>query len=137
MNKETVASVSQEALKTPPKKRNLKLVQEEVKLSDGSTFVPMPVNNKSDILKASLLVLFKHVADIHYNVVEIIADKFGHSVEELHAAIVEDPRWQQMLVDPVVTDLTATAKANSVPSLKPQKPKKVINTSEEPELVFD
>jgi hypothetical protein len=136
MNNQTVASVAQEALKTPPKKRNLKLVHEEVKLSDGSTFVPMPVNNKSDILRASLLVLFKHVADIHYNVVEIIADKFGHTVEELHAAIVEDPRWQQMLVDPLVTDLTATAKENSVCDTKPKK-KTIIKTSEEPELVFD
>jgi len=133
MNKQTVTAVAKQALKAPRKKKNLKLVNEEVTLADGSAFVPLPVQNKSDVLRASLLILFKHVADIHCEVVEIIADKFGHSVEELHEAIVEDPRWQKMLVDPLVVDLTETAKKQSV-----AKPKKrvVIQTSDEPELVF-
>ena len=137
MNQQTVASVAKEAVKAPRKKMNLKLVKEEVTLADGATFVPMPVKNSSDILRASLLILFKHVADIHYNVVEIIADKFGHNVEDLHNAIVEDPRWQQMLVDPLVVDLTATAQENSAAPAKPKKKKTVIQTSDEPELVFD
>ncbi len=137
MNTQTVAAVAKQALETPRKKRDIKLVKEEVTLADGTTFTAMPVNNKSDVLRASLLMLFKHVADIHYEVVEIIADKFGHSVEELHKAIVEDPRWEKMLVDPLVVDLTATAKENSAPAPKPKKKKAVINTSDEPELVFD
>lgn len=137
MNKQTHQSLSKEVLKTPPQGKQVKLVQEPVTLADGSAFTPMPVKNTSDALRASLLMLFKHVGDIHVTVVEIIADKFGHSVEEIHNAITEDPRWQNMLVDPLITDLTTAATENSVPVSKPKPKKKAIVIADEPELVFD
>lgn len=140
MNKQTVNSLAKEALKAPRQKKTVKLVQEPVTLADGTAFTPMSVKNSSDVLRASLLILFKHVADIHVNVVEIIADKFGHSVEELHEAITQDPRWEKMLVDPLITDLTETAVAQSVPAPAPPKSNKkkpAIVIAEGPELVFD
>jgi hypothetical protein len=136
MNKQTVNTLAKEALKAPRVKKQVKVVQESVTLADGSTFTPMEVKTSSDVLRASLLTLFKHVADIHVTVVEIIADKFGHSVEELHNAITEDPRWQQMLVDPVISDLTKTVETNSVPATKAKK-RAAIVIADEPELVFD
>lgn len=136
MNKQTVNALAKEALKTPRVKKQVKVVQEHVTLADGSTFTPMEVKTSSDVLRASLLTLFKHVADIHVTVVEIIADKFGHSVEELHNAITEDPRWQQMLVDPVISDLTKTVETHSVPVTKAKK-RAAIVIADEPELVFD
>jgi len=137
MNTQTVNAVAKEALKAPRVKKNVTLVKEAVTLADGAAFSPMPVKTSSDVLRASLLTLFKHVADIHVTVVEIIAEKFGHSVEELHEAITQDPRWEKMLVDPVVADLTETAQTNSTPPPKSNKKKAVIVISDEPELVFD
>jgi hypothetical protein len=126
----SISDLAGQALKSS-KKKSITFVQEPVVLADGSDFIPMPVNNSSDLLRATLLTLFKHVADIHITVVEVIAEKFGLSVEEIHNAITEDPRWQKMLVDPVITDLTATTKQQSKPAKKP------IKISQEPELTFD
>lgn len=133
MNKQTVAAVAKQALQSPPKKKKVTLVTEPVVLADGTPYKPMSVKTSKDALRASLLMLFKHVADVHVTLVEIVAEKFGHSVEDVMNAITEDPRWQNMLVDPLVTDLTEAAKENSVPA----KPKKKIVMSQEPELVFD
>ena len=133
MNKQSIAALTKEALKASPKKKSITLVKEEVRLADGSDFTPITVTNTNDALRASLLMLFKHVADIHVTLVEIVAEKFGHSVDDIMNAVNEDPRWQNMLVDPLVTDLTAAAKAQSKPPTK----KKAIIIADEPELVFD
>jgi hypothetical protein len=126
----TVSDLANKAIKES-KKKPIKIVSEPVVMADGSDFVPLEVKDSSDLLRASLLTLFKHVADIHVTVVEVIAEKFNLSVEDIHTAITEDPRWQKMLVDPVISDLTATAKEQSKPSKKP------IKISDEPELTFD
>lgn len=139
-------------MNTSSTKKSVTLVKEEVILSDGSKFVPMEVKNSSDVLRASLLMLFKHVSDIHVTLVEIVADKFGLSVDDIHAAVKDDPRWSEMFVNPLITDLTATANENSVkpspaPAVakKPRKPraKKVAapppppKTGDDEELVFN
>jgi hypothetical protein len=99
------------------------LVKEEVVLADGSTLKPLPVKTSSDAHRVSLLMLFKHVADIHVSLVEIISEKFGIPVDDIHKAVQEDPRWTEMLTNPLVTDLTAAVEENSVKA-KPQKPKR-------------
>lgn len=118
-------------------KTKVTLVQEPVVLADGSVFTPLKVNTSKDALRASLLMLFKHVADVHVTVVEIVADKFNLKVEDIHNAITEDPRWTQMLVDPLVTDLTAAAQENSAPAPKEKKKRAPIVIVDEPELVFE
>lgn len=118
-------------------KKSVTLVKEEVVLADGSTFVPMEVKNSSDVLRASLLMLFKHVSDIHVTLVEIVAEKFGLSVEDIHAAVTEDPRWSQMFVNPLITDLTATANEQAVkkPEAKPKKPRAKRQSKPKPKAV--
>jgi len=135
MNQQSLQATAAEALKAAPKKKPVKLVKESVTLADGSTFIPMAVNSNKDALRASLLMLFKHVADVHVTLVEIVAEKFSLKVEDVMNAVTEDPRWQTMLVDPMVTDLTAAAKESSVPPKKKKRPAIVI--ADEPELVFD
>jgi hypothetical protein len=115
----------------------MKLVKESVTLADGSTFVPMEVKTNSDALRASLLMLFKHVADVHVTLVEIVAEKFDLKVDDIMNVVTEDPRWQTMLVDPLITDLTATVSKNSVAKPKATKKKPAIVIADEPELVFD
>lgn len=133
MNKQTVSTLAKEALKTQPKKKPIKLVEEPAILADGATMTPLPVKTSNDALTASLLMLFKHVADVHVTLVEIVAEKFNLKLDDVMEAIREDPRWQKALEEPLVTELTATAKAHAVPP----KPKRVIKISEEPELVFE
>jgi hypothetical protein len=120
-----------------PAKKSITLVQEPVTLADGSTFVPMEVKTNSDALRASLLMLFKHVADVHVTLVEIVAEKFDLKVDDIMNAVTDDPRWQTMLVDPLITDLTVTATTNSVAKPKATKKKPAIVIADEPELVFD
>lgn len=138
MNSTKIQTLAKEAMQQPRKKKNVKIASEKTVLADGSSFQPLEVKTSNDLLQASLLMLFKHVADVHVTVVEVIAEKFGLKVEDLHKAITEDPRWQAMLSDPFVTDLTATVEKQSVANPKPIKKKKpVIVLSNEDDLVFD
>lgn len=134
MNQQTLAATAKEALQTQPKKKGVTLVKEPVTLADGSTFAPMEVKTTNDALRASLLMLFKHVADVHVTLVEIVSEKYGLSVNDVMNVVTEDPRWQTMLVNPLVTDLTAAATENATP---PKPKKKTIVIVDEPELVFD
>ena len=131
----SVQQLARETLKTAPTGKPVKIVQETVTLVDGSTFTPMPVKNSNDALRASLLMLFKHVADVHVTVVEIVAEKFNLKVEDIHQAIQDDPRWTDLLVNPLITDLTAAATEHAVKPVP--KKKKAIVVSTKADLVFD
>lgn len=128
MNKQTLAAVT---------KKSVKIVKEDVQLADGSTFTPIEVKTNNDALRASLLMLFKHVADVHVTLVEIVAEKFHLKVDDIMNVVTEDPRWQKMLVDPLVTDLTAFATENSAPPTKTKAKKNAIIIEDVPEIVFD
>jgi hypothetical protein len=119
MDLNAVAALSKEALKKPLKKKPILIsAEEEIILADGSIMEPLEVKTSSDVLRASLLMLFKHVADIHVSVVEIVADKFKIPIEDLHKTITDDPRWQEMFVNPLITDLTKTVSENTSPAKK-------------------
>lgn len=138
MNTSQLNTLAKEALKLPRTKKEIVLDNDEVFLADGSKFKPIPVKNTSDVLRGSLLMLFKHVSDIHVTIVEIIAEKYGLSVEDIHKTITEDPRWSQMFVHPLISDLTETAEKQAEPPAKPKAPsKKKVILSDEPELVFE
>lgn len=130
MNSSEIKALAKKAL-TGQTAKKITLVQEPVSLADGSDFTPVPVKTSSDLHRASLLMLFKHVADIHITVVEVIAEKFGLDVDEIHTALTEDPRWQTMLENPLISDLTSTTTGQSVPK------KKALKISTEDELVFE
>jgi hypothetical protein len=133
----SVKQLAKQALATPPQSKPVKVVQETVTLADGSILTPMPVKNSNDALRASLLMLFKHVADVHVTVVEIVAEKFHLKVDDIHQAIQDDPRWADMLVNPLITDLTAAATENAVAPKAAPKKKKAIVVSTEADLVFE
>jgi len=135
MNTSQLKSLVKETVKQPPTKKEIVLDQDDVSLADGSTFKPLPVKTSSDVLRASLLMLFKHVSDIHITIVEIIAEKYGLSIEDIHTTITEDPRWSAIFVHPLISDLTETAHQQAIPKSTPAKKKIVL--SDEPELVFE
>ncbi len=149
MNTQQIKELAHQTAKMAPTKKPITLVKEEVLLADKSTLKPLPVKTTSDVLRVSLLMLFKHVSDIHISLVEIVAEKFGIPIEDIHKAITEDPRWAQMFVHPLITDLTAAVEENSVPPAppapaklkKPRAPRKKKMApppvKEEDELVFN
>ena len=142
MNATQIKALAKDAKKQLHTKKEITLVKEPCILADGSTVKPLQVKSSSDVLRVSLLMLFKHISDIHVTVVEVVSEKFGIPIEDIHEAITEDPRWSEMLKHPLITDLTAALEENKVsaPAPKPvPKPpaKKTIIISDEPELVFE
>lgn len=114
MQKSTFTKIAMaEGASIRPEKKEIQLQKEEVQLADGSTMKPLQVRNADDGLKATLLILFKHVADMHISVMEIISEKFGLDIDEMHLAIKDHPKWIAMFDNPMVSDLTFDVFKNS------------------------
>jgi hypothetical protein len=128
-----VSSLGSQALGSAPSRKAIQMKSEPVTLADGSTLPPLSVKTPHDALRATLLMLFKHVADVHITIVEIIAEKYGLHPDEIHSAITSDPRWTEMLNTPLITDLTRSTWEKAVPA-KAKKPIKIVDAEE---LVFD
>lgn len=56
--------------------------------------------------KASLELIFAHVADMHTLMLKIIADKYGHSVEDMLATVMNHEEWNDIYLHPVLRSLT-------------------------------
>ncbi len=56
--------------------------------------------------KASLELIFAHVADIHMLMLKIIADKYGHSVEDMIETVRENEDWKSIYLHPTLKTLT-------------------------------
>lgn len=70
------------------------------------SFVPKEIKTSRDAYGASLHMLFKHVADIHLTLLEILAEKYKHSVDEMLQTVQDDPRWKDIHVNPVIHSCT-------------------------------
>jgi hypothetical protein len=80
-----------------------RIVEEPVfieKDGESQPYVPMEIKTARDAYAASLHMLFKHIADIHVTIVEIIAEKYKLDEEEIFKCIKTDPRYTNMDVDP-------------------------------------
>lgn len=69
--------------------------------ADGEVrpYLSRRVTSSRAALAASLDIVFKHVADFHVAVVEIIAEKYNLDVEEMLSVIKNDSRYKDMTVD--------------------------------------
>ncbi len=56
--------------------------------------------------KASLELIFAHVADIHMLMLKIIAEKYGHSVEDMIETVRENEEWKSIYLHPTLKTLT-------------------------------
>lgn len=68
-------------------------------------YVPIAVKGARDAYAASLHLLFKHVADFHVTVIEILAEKYKIPAEEMLEVVKEDPRYQTNIAAPVVNTM--------------------------------
>lgn len=65
--------------------------------------------NARDAYAESLKMILQHVADFHMAVVDIISEKYKIPVDEIMNTVTSDSRYTNMVVDPKIHRLTATA----------------------------
>lgn len=88
--------------------KSITVVNEPVFVAkDGSVqeYIPKEIVGYREAYAASLHLVFKHVADFHTAMLEIIAEKYGHDVDELVKVVQEDGRIKDMTVNPVISGL--------------------------------
>jgi hypothetical protein len=52
--------------------------------------------------KASLSLIFAHVADIHMVMLNALSKRYGHSVADMLATVQQDPDWQNIYLHPTL-----------------------------------
>lgn len=74
-------------------------------LPSGEIYTPVEIKNPSSAMKACLDVFMSHSVDFFAIMLDIIADKYGHSKDEMTDIIRKDPRFQNMSVNPMIHSL--------------------------------
>jgi hypothetical protein len=81
------------------------------------------VTDTRSALRGVLEMLAKHQADMFYTCFQIVADKYGHSADEMVATIRADPRFEQILSFPVLDDITRGPAVAPAAAAEPTKKK--------------
>jgi DNA-binding HxlR family transcriptional regulator len=111
-------------------KKNIKMVEKATVLEYGDIMKPLDLVSAKDGLRATLLMMMKHVADVHVAVLEIIGEKYNLDVDEMCNTVKDDKRFQDILKQPILTDLLSEVKPLEKPEVheaeveKAEKPKK-------------
>ena len=74
-------------------------------LHSGEIYTPVEIKNPSSAMRACLDVFLSHSVDFFAIMLDIIADKYGHSKDEMTDVIRKDPRFQNMSVNPMIHSL--------------------------------
>jgi hypothetical protein len=71
---------------------------------DGKTetYVPKEIVGHREAYAASLHLLFKHIADFHVLMIEILAEKYDIPADDMIRVCHEDTRFQNMVVNPTI-----------------------------------
>lgn len=73
--------------------------------------------------KASLQMIFAHMADFHMYVLDCIAKKYGHTPEDLVNTIRESPEWKTLYVHPTLQQFTQGLELQCRRFVEPTPPK--------------
>jgi len=78
----------------------IRFVNEPVIVSslDGKTtsYIPTNITTNREAYSASLDMIFKHVADLHIRIIEIIADKYNLDSGEIINEVINNPMYINM-----------------------------------------
>jgi len=88
--------------------KRARYTEEPVYLNTGGgeePYVPGNITSARAAYAASLHLLFKHVADFHILMVDIIAEKYKLNAHEIIQACHDDKRFQEMVVSPTIHSL--------------------------------
>ena len=74
---------------------------------DGNTqtYIKKEIKGPHKAFSACLHLVFQHTADVYTTMIEIISEKYGHSSDEMMAAVMEDERFKDIMLNPVLKGL--------------------------------
>jgi hypothetical protein len=78
-------------------------------MSEERYYVPYTVKNPSEATAAFLNVTLQHMADFMQTMLQILAERYNLSEEEMMAALFEHPRYKELAVNPMIHALAAGA----------------------------
>jgi len=73
-------------------------------------YIPPEIITNRDAYGASLHLLFKHTADFHMLMIEILAEKTGLDATEIVQVIQNDQRYKDIIVNPTITSMSLVTK---------------------------
>jgi hypothetical protein len=76
-------------------------------MSEERYYVPYSVKNPSEATAAFLNITLQHMADFMKAMLEILADKYKLSEEEMMSVLFEHPRYKELAVNPMIHALAA------------------------------
>lgn len=80
--------------------KQIRFINEPVIVSslDGETtsYIPTNITTNREAYSASLDMIFKHVADLHIRIIEIIADKYNLDSGEIINEVINNPMYINM-----------------------------------------
>jgi hypothetical protein len=96
---------------------------------DGSSqpYIKKEITNAHKAYSACLHLVFQHTADVYTTMIEIISEKYGHSSEEMMTAVMEDDRFKNMMVNPVLKGLDYFEKEDLEKAVPPPPPQEQEN----------
>jgi hypothetical protein len=65
-------------------------------------YIPFRVTEHRQAYGASLHLIFNHVADFHRSMLEILSEKYNIPVNDMIDVVSKDPRFVDMVVQPVI-----------------------------------
>lgn len=106
---------------------------------DGTVepYIPRSIITHRDAYSASLHLLFKHVADFHLLMVEVLAEKYNLDADEIIQVVQNDQRMKDIQIHPTLESLTYfgnddLAKVVPVQEAPPQEPTSVTTVPAKP-----
>lgn len=90
---------------------------------DIEPYIPLNITTAREAYSASLDMIYKHVAEFHVAIVNIIADKYNLSADEIINEVVNDERYKNVFKE---TNSLGYIDNNTVPKEEPKVARKVV-----------
>jgi hypothetical protein len=80
-------------------------VSKEPAYENGKPYISKEIKDPKTAFSACLHLVFQHTAEVYEVMLKVIAEKYGHSVEEMTEAVTQDERFKNMMVNPALRAL--------------------------------
>jgi hypothetical protein len=75
-------------------------------------YIARKITNHYRGYTAALHLVFQHTADVYMIMLEIIADKYGFNGDDMINAVMEDPRFKNVMMNPLLSSMNYFKKEN-------------------------
>jgi len=95
--------------------------------------VDIEIRDGRSAYAASLQMIFRHVADFHMTVIDVISEKYNIPVDEIMNAVTSDSRYKNMVVDKDLHRFSTVVDA--VNELEKKKDETLLKTKPKPIII--